>query len=105
MCKGTYQLGQLLYRCYCPTCYPLHDVSLMWPLERQWTDNRQGKSRRISLIRSAWHLSRDHELPYRIHTIYCGQRSVAYAAAWNLRLEHPLQTGQGTTQETLSLLD
>ena len=70
-----------------------------------WTDNRQGKSRRIALICDAWHLSRDSELAYQISMIWHGQRSVAYAAAGNSHRTHPSQTGWGTTQESLSLLD
>ena len=83
-----------------------HDWHYTSPyLGEAWTDNRQGKSRRIVLIRSVWHLSRDSELAYQIHTIWHGQRSVAYAAAWNRRLGHPEETGVGTTQEDLSFLD
>jgi hypothetical protein len=70
-----------------------------------WTDNRQRKSGRIVLIRSVWQLSRDSELAYQIHTIWHGQRSVAYAAARNSRRTHPSQTGWGTAQESLSLID
>jgi len=81
------------------SCY--HDSYL----ERQWTDNRQGKPRRIVLIRSVWHLSRDSELAYQIHTIWHGQRSVAYAAARYRSRVHPEETGAGTTQEGLSFLD
>jgi len=105
MCKGTYQLGPVLYKCYCPSCFLLHDVSLMWPPGEAWTENRQGKSRRIALIRDAWHLSRDHELLTPIHTAWFNQRSVAHAAAMNLRRSHPRQTGRGSTQGTLNLLD
>ncbi len=70
-----------------------------------WTDNRQGKPRRIALIRSVWHLSRDSELLTIIHTAWFNQRSVAHAAARNSYRTHRRRTGQGTTQESLSLID
>jgi len=106
MCKGTYALGDKTYYCSCPTCYPLHDVALMWPYTGEaWTDNRQGKPRRIRLIRDAWHLSRDHELLTTIHTAWFDQLSVAHAAVMNRRRKHPRQTGRFTTQGTLNLLD
>jgi len=75
------------------------------PWERQWTENRQDKPRRIVLIRSVWHLPYDSEMAYQIHTIWHGQRSVAYAAAVNRNRNNPRRTGRGTTQESLSLLD
>jgi hypothetical protein len=96
--------------CSCPNCVGIilsdYYVTAPWLFEeRQWTDNRQGKPRRIALIRSVWHLSQDSELAYQIHTVWHGQRSVSYEAARNSRRKHPLQTGEGTTQESLSLLD
>lgn len=106
MCKGTYALGDKTYYCSCPTCYPLHDMALMWPYTGEaWTDNRQDKPRRIALIRSVWHLSKDHELLTTIHTAWFNQRSVAHAAAMNLRHNYPRQTGLDSAQETLNLLD
>ncbi len=74
-------------------------------LGEAWTDNRQGKPRRIRLIVDAWHLSRDSELGSQIHTIWHDQRSIAHAVWRNHRFNTHDVTGAGSAQQSLSFLD
>ncbi len=91
----------------------LHSCYYNSYLERQWSENRQGKSRRrAAIISDVWHLSRDSDLPDRvrwllhqlIHTTYVNQISISFEISRARSLE-PSKTGDGTTQESLSLID
>jgi len=74
-------------------------------LGEAWTDNRQGKPRRIVLIRCAWHLSRDSDLATLIHTTFFDQASIRFDVWRNSRMTDPDQTGLDSEQEALSFID
>ena len=97
MCNGTYLLGGRILRCYCPNCDPLHDIRIMWYHGEAWQrDIPKHKTRRISLIRSAWqHVHGYEDWVYPIHTLDHHQRMVGILAARNLAAYVATHTTQG----------
>ena len=97
MCNGTYLLGDRTLRCYCPNCDPLHDLRIMWYHGEAWhRDIPKRKTRRISLIRSAWqHVIDFEDWVAPIHTLDHHQRMVRILAARGLAAYVATSTTQG----------